>query len=325
MSGKINPLSVDFMLICSLEVSQSLILAGLPVNESHYAILDCMSIKDIILMSKISPVTKDIVDEYLQSRWHRHLRRYVKQPHLFRVILRRTRSVISGSSALHFVLPGPKHWTPNDCDVYTPSGKGSHVIKYLCDHEGFETSSTYTTNSGRSAHYGTVKSCIASVTKLTKTGSNKRIDVIESATSSSIHPLAYFWCTLLPNYISADSICIPFPAHALHGRGCRNEEAATDELEQKYKFRGFTISSFLSNMETVVDSYPRIKNNCAANPYCPHMNRSFGDKWCLQIVFDESLAEGNAVDTLTPQWRYGGGQCGMCRASTKQEVKLIVR
>lgn len=54
----------------------------------------------------------------------------------FRALLRDTRAVISGSTALSFVIRDT-HWQPGDFDIYAPFGTGWALVEWLVRNEGY--------------------------------------------------------------------------------------------------------------------------------------------------------------------------------------------
>lgn len=285
----------------------------------------------LVILSAFSPAMKSRIDSILIERWNEYLRRVVVAPIALRAMLRLTRSVISGSSALHFLLDSPRSWSPGDCDIYVPNGAALRMIDHLRRTEGYvfcnspEDASFYDPDepnqSGDSAHY------ISTVNRLRRSD-GIFVDVIESSSESSLHPLAAFWSTHLMNYVSADSLCVAYPTMTWNNSGCVasviNEKAVSAAL--KYAERGFGLSSFKFNLGPHVRStYPSILDGCDNFPYCPHSYRHFGDKWCMQTVFAEDHSIGNAVDRLTPRWRFGGDLCEGCTTITTQSVELITQ
>lgn len=278
-----------------------------------------------MLIAKISPDVKLLVDTELARLWNEKLQDFVSSPVDFRAILRNSRSVVSGSVALHFILDNPSSWNPGDCDVYVPAGSAFVVIDYLRHHEGYQFR-----NRSRQEHYGNLHfpsslPAIMSIERLQRPD-GKRIDVIESSTASALYPLPFFWSSHLVNYISADSICVTFPILTFQKRcllfpGSNHTSTA---LQAKYEERGFRVSSFLENTsEEVQAAYPRMHDGCDDNPYCPHRFRFFGDEWCMQIVFDEEAGRTFGVDINSPFWRYGGRLCGGCSGTSDTTISSM--
>lgn len=287
-----------------------------------------IALKDLVLISAVSPSMRALVGQFIRGKWLRALSRFVDSPVELCNLLRSTHSVVSGSTALHFILDSPRSWTASDCDLYVPFGASDTIQKYLRGRESYEDPRG---RSGKPDDY--VKAIqnsrhnpsIHSVVHLYRSNGMK-IDIIESTSTSALHPLAFFWSTHVTNYISADTLCVTYPSLTFNGRGCYVPitHAAVDRALAKYEARGFRLTSFSSNVGPEVCSlYPSLLNDCNKNPNCPHQFRSFGDKWCLQFVFDESSTNHDAADVPVPLWRYGGRECGVCGLETDREVRMI--
>lgn len=271
---------------------------------------------------------KQRIDFVLEERFNAFLLHYVESPVAFRSVLRLARSIISGSAALHFILDSPETWQAGDCDVYVPIGFSLPIVRHLQEVEGYRSvhplhHDMYIPNeigpSGESLPY------ISSVCRL-KRSDGVCIDVIESNSATALHPLAAFWSTHLYNYLSADSICVAYPAMTWDCSGCvrADADAKARRAVAKYEARGFRLSSFQFNINSHLRStYPSILDGCGDYPYCPHTFRSFGDEWCMQTVFNEDMAAGHAVDKETPWWRFGGRLCGGCSSVSSRSVGLL--
>lgn len=102
------------------------ICAKLPILPGNpIPLFDYISIKDLIIISTISPGIKDMIGNYLRMKWHEALGKFVDSPTGFCDVLRQTHSVVSGSLALHYIMDGPTSWSASDCDIYCPKGAKS--------------------------------------------------------------------------------------------------------------------------------------------------------------------------------------------------------
>lgn len=322
--------SYDHMFICYIFVGRTSISANLPEirDDDPRSTLRYIGIKALVLLSNTSTSIKAMVDQVLQDKWNRALSRFVKSPMGLRDILRGTDAVVSGSMALHFILDGPELWEPNDADIFAPLHAADKIANYLMSSEAFKVEGMTSRNARYQDHIRFNPS-IARVVYLIRPD-GFRLQIIESATPTALHPLAHFWSTLVTNYISADAICVVFPSLTFNKRGCSRLDILDNDAEiraiEKYRARGFTISDFDKNVGADVNSlYPGADRDCDLNPNCPHRLRYIGDQWCLQTVFDEGNAEFHVPDSLVPQWRYGGALCGTCGVSSTPEVNLLLK
>ncbi|KIO00531.1 hypothetical protein M404DRAFT_963360 [Pisolithus tinctorius Marx 270] len=144
-------------------------------------------------------------------------------------ILHACNAVISGSLALHMVLPANScAWTPTDLDIYMPL----HQICYLTmklECKGIPYN----------------MSAIHSI--LTFSNGTHYIDVIVSRTSTALSPLFQFHSTAVMNFISADTIFCAYPNLTFDHRALINPHPnyygligfKTMAALQKYASQGF--------------------------------------------------------------------------------------
>lgn len=302
---------------------------------STFDILKHVAVRDLVVFSAVSDDSKAMVDGFFLHHWEKALRNFVPNVTAFRDVLRASHSVISGSLALWFVSGGATTWTPNDCDIYCPNGEAESISLFLRTHAGYipDDRKPDFFKSETESHYDgsedpRINPSIDSVLHLCQYP-GRTIDIIESSGLSALEPLPRFWSTFLPNYVSADTFCVPFPYNTLASRGCLtlgNKPVIAPVLRamEKYKDRGFVITDFSQNITPSIQrGYPLIAEGCDNNPYCPHTWRHFGDRWCLQYSFDEGNGTGWPADEQTTKWRYGGEKCASCEHSSSFEVSSV--
>lgn len=131
------------------------------------------------------PDLRSHITAYLRYAYDRLLRKYVSDIERFRKLMKMSGSIISGSTALQFILTD--NWTCNDLDICVPLGQGAHFIEHLTNHEGYELDlSLRQTAESRSDYYSREGSKIRSVLKLKKHGEDLRIDIVESETEVAL-------------------------------------------------------------------------------------------------------------------------------------------
>ncbi|KAF5373471.1 hypothetical protein D9615_009486 [Tricholomella constricta] len=188
------------------------------------------------LRGKLPAHLRQSFDEMLASRITRN------NVNGFRNLLLKTRAVISGSTALHFILR-ETHWNPGDFDIYAPFGTGYTIVHWLMDNEGYRIVSDgsksflfhphsvpvpaenhncdWITDLGDfpAAHrssrsprmrYESTDSDIYRVYKLCSTN-DTFIDVVESSKPSFLPPITKFHSTLVMNYITPDCVVVLYP------------------------------------------------------------------------------------------------------------------
>ncbi|KAI0054754.1 hypothetical protein BV25DRAFT_1816584, partial [Artomyces pyxidatus] len=238
------------------------------------------------------------------------------------------RSIISGSTVLHFALQGTEQvlgWKANDLDIYCPLTTAASVIYYLVKEEHYVVVQTvaHRDRTFESLHEYD-NGAVASVTTLL-TPDGKKVDIIAATRNAPLLPITYFWTTLVTNYMTADSICLAYPRLTLQGIGLLNpiRIPAPRVLKciSKYQKRRFTFKDFAAA--------PSV-HHTFHNPkplLCPHTFRTFTDTGCLQVHFSPNR---NRVQPLPlfpiyhPMWTYGGPLCaGGCKpASPRRSLHL---
>ncbi|KAI0057864.1 hypothetical protein BV25DRAFT_1811640 [Artomyces pyxidatus] len=293
-----------------------------------FLIFAISTLADLSRIRGASTRLRAIVDYYLRSSWNTTLSPYFKHPEAFRNLLRDTRSVISGSTVLHFALrntPFIAGWSPEDLDVYCPLSTGATVIDRLVEEEGcvlveIVSSRDRGRDLFREYHNGAI-ACVATLS----TPSGKKVDVIISARNAPLLPVTYFWSTMITNYISADTISITYPKLTLHGIGLinpmRSSSSRVLKCIRKYQKRGMLLLDFPD-----IDDVRHTFYNTTPL-HCPHTMRTFADHGCLRIQFNATVVRPpHAVFPIyNPTWKYGGTHCGDgCKAADPGRCLYLV-
>ncbi|KAI6157452.1 hypothetical protein BKA82DRAFT_48178, partial [Pisolithus tinctorius] len=114
-------------------------------------------------------------------------------------ILHMCDAVVSGSTALHVLLPeNTMDWTPTDLDIYVPKHCYPHLR--ILTHQ---TTPIYS------------QSTITFIVAWGK--GNCHIDVVVTNTEVAVSPIFQFHSTAVMNFITADHIFCAYPALTLHG------------------------------------------------------------------------------------------------------------
>ncbi|KAI6156988.1 hypothetical protein BKA82DRAFT_60127, partial [Pisolithus tinctorius] len=178
--------------------------------------------------------------EYLQHRIRALAARFFRDPEILMDVLRSCDAVISGSSALHLLLPASyTTWSPTDLDIYVPL-RTFHYLTWLLNNHGYSSVSKGAINHSTYSY-----SKIASV--YTFSDGVRTMDVVVSKTSAAFSPLFQFHSTALMNFVSHDRISCAYPSLTLHHLSLINpgllyancfSDKHIDAL-QKYVLRGF--------------------------------------------------------------------------------------
>ncbi|RDX53639.1 hypothetical protein OH76DRAFT_1307484, partial [Lentinus brumalis] len=133
-------------------------------------------------------------------------------------ILRRHGALISGSTALHFLMPSDT-WIPNDLDIYVSDTNFPGLLRDLMDPSGLQL--VYASDSSGSGTMSPLPpAAIAKGLRDVRTlytPSGRRVDVIRSPSTSPITPLRFFWSTTVINFMTPDAYVCGFP-HATLSR-----------------------------------------------------------------------------------------------------------
>ena len=225
-------------------------------------------------------------------------------PVSFQCMMRRTRAIISGSTALHHILRQPTAWQPGDVDLLVPHHRFRDVTRFILALPGAvivnEYSQKYKTPATGFSHIVQVQ------TRLVK------FDIIQSSEGSPFHPIAYYYGTHVMNAITADFVICSYPTLTLHGRSFlvpRRNQNMTDAIMRavrKYKERGFQFME--PDAVSVGDGQP-----CGSTITCPHRNRAMGDHFCLIMPNTERPVWetwGLMDEHQSTTWKLSGEACG---------------
>ncbi|OBZ66998.1 hypothetical protein A0H81_12998 [Grifola frondosa] len=273
-------------------------------------ILKHMDLPTLLVLKRTSRTADDHISHYLASKLRVLLTRSFTHPDLFRSLLRDADSIISGSTALAFLLPEYLGWTPNDLDIYTPYGAFDVVIAHLVGIQSFQRVPI-----AEHEHYE--NEGIEEIARV-KNGSIY-VDIIRSKTDSPLHPLPFFWMTAAMNALSADGICAPYPritgdlcalVNPLFVTAGGDPVPHLAPLIDKYQHRGFTIRTqqrAWCHEPDHPDGSPGKHTGC-----CACAVRVFGDEFCLRASFYQytrPIEDVISRRNMSVLWRRGGHPC----------------
>ncbi|OBZ77426.1 hypothetical protein A0H81_02762 [Grifola frondosa] len=294
-------------------------------HDILFQIMDELNLSDLVALRRMSSRSDELVSAYLDHKFHKLLATFFADVPTARGLMRNTNAVISGSSALAYVLPANISWSPSDLDLYVPNVEFNHVVAYL---EVFEDY-TDVTQHGLHNHYS---AAVLQVTRLEKGG--RTIDVIKSASNSALLPLPFFWMTAVINYLSADYAYVGHPEltfqnyallHPLHVTHFQTPIPRTIPLVQKYTERAFDIRT--RNVEwSHLPAAPRHITRDRLGG-CSSTVRFFGDEFGLAVSMHPASAVVHDVvvrQQLTIIWRRGGLPCGLgCLARLSDSTAFV--
>ena len=258
-------------------------------------------------MSQLCALEKDAswqpaVRLELKRAYDKVLSPFTDEPDVFRSVMRDTGSVISGSTALWYLMRMPDSWTPNDMDIVTPYSSFSDVLSYLMTLPGAtlidEQADDYRFLPGYCCRY-----------RVRTTGGY--IDILQSRTDSPLTVITGYWSTHVMNAMSADAFWSAYPSLTLAGIGIYNltpEGGSYTYAVERHGQRGFRISSaddFVHDID--------LGRTCDGYSACPRLDRVWGDEFTLKMPLTHDSV-GSLMDSLvgthTVAWRLGTPGCG---------------
>lgn len=280
----------------------------------------------------------------LHTRLHLHRRSrqmveaFVRDPDQLFLLMEWTGSVISGSSALRFMLPMfDTQWLPNDLYIYVPV-EASSIIQQFLRNEGFSEVNCwpsvgrplFNSNAAITAHsdvfyegnnddgaspdfdnetdsdsndYVDHNVSIQQVMKLKR--DDMFIDVISSP--NPLSALANFHSTGVMNYVSGCGFFSAYPMLTVLNRSLVNhipfypQPTPPNRIQKcfvKYNARGMSIRSSPSEWERG-ESGPHHEHTCYVSYACPHTVRTTLDSGCLFVPFGPNAnIAGHRLTTL---------------------------
>ncbi|KAG8987913.1 hypothetical protein FRB93_004359 [Tulasnella sp. JGI-2019a] len=216
-------------------------------------ILDFCTMREVTLFGQTSSSFRLEVRSYLLRRLASMLSPWIRDYTSMRHVMNESRSIISGSWALGFILglADPVEWFAKDVDLYVTKGMPcQQLVAYLVTREGYTVAKQYKAW-GRKKNpvltevemYDRGIENVYKLTKVHNNGSEYTIDVIESARNSVIDPIILFDSTYVMNWIAHDSIVCLYPTLTLNKLGIDQSHAREgprfQARELKYQERGF--------------------------------------------------------------------------------------
>ena len=289
-----------------LTASLSAVPVSLPPitnNNIVHQLLNSSDITSLTRLAAISDSNAKEVSQSLQRRIDILAAPFFPNGTVLREILRSCDAAISGSSALHLLLPASSTtWTPNDLDLYVPHRYMKKFTARL-HHFGYQPLARNPRN-----HSNYSSSHILNIHKFLR--GDITIDVIESRTDASFSPIFQFHSTALMNFIGADTIFSAYPDLTMNYKSLLNPYSiyrhtyTRNKLAhlEKYRLRGF-------NFIPCQDSH-------TSRLECRSIARSITDTGCLWVDINTGLRTVQTPANIFHQygivdleWRLGGHIC----------------
>ena len=269
-------------------------ILDLPTDVLNH-ILDALPLPTLLRLRSTCRLADNMISGHIEHRIQVVLANYIRDQEGFFRILTTTSSVVSGSAAYAVCAPQGM-FTPGDVDIYTPMHEHQQVVDYLVRVEGYEVVSVVRMFDEDAEYHGGLEK----TTRLARDGF--RVDVVESATSSSTLPIGFFWCTTVMTFITGSGICVLYPRLLEDSRGLFNPERTLPphygveryaDLISKYNRRGVDIRNDDRSWDDEEHPQPQCTPHYSAS--CPLTVRWVGDTFSLVTSFGTAAERCTAV------------------------------
>lgn len=278
------------------------------------------SIPSLLMLQATSSANYLLVRKHIYRRSRLLVQRFVTIPENLFLTMRLSKSAISGSSALRFMLPSTsRNWTCKDLDIYTPERRSSIITNFLLL-EGYKVAKTAKAKLPyRPGNFD--------VTTMTK--GNLSIDVVIIKHSSFFTTISRFHLSCLMNFISADGFFSAYPtitdaeqSIVSHLSFLEHRDlaprASTIKAYKKYQERGFTLLHIPKGSDMHIPHRTTPTHTCGRSVWCPHTPRTTNDSYCLyvpleanqsSVTFDRPSDRGLYDARSGAIWVLGGPSC----------------
>lgn len=254
----------------------------------------------------------------LRLSFYQHLSKIADDVPALLNILKTHHAFISGSRAVAlFDRPqnqsGTDLWIPGDTDFYIPKGQMESILDALTNLlDGTEFAEPVYQDAIPGIHRVVRIYCGEGPPY------HRTCDVIESANSSALFPLAWFHSTPVTTVIHPHGFMSAYPDHLLQRRGVTQSypmHFSQNSALIKYAARGFRLYTHSKYWHSDND-WPA----CRAD--CPNILRTFGDHFCLSVMIDVDV-QTQSIIPRNIRWKHGGVMCGgTCMVGGKLMVEL---
>jgi hypothetical protein len=262
-----------------------------------------LDILGVINFSICNTYTRSIASECYRIRFLSIARKYARaDPVSFVCILEATRSVISGSTALHFCVNADS-WSPKRLNIHVPFDDYHELVRFLVD-VGYGKQVFRRLDRTR----GIFGVQLMDMDDLT-------IEVIQSSSNSALDSVSNGWASSARNGLTPRGVFMSDPVltsnhHALiaHPRSEYHGNLATKTRTtmSRYGLRGFTFGNTFADLRLSTTQRLYLKRN--PEYACTHYARFVGDRFTAVGVFRSRHAEGGTYPLSTGEWVTGGGR-----------------
>ncbi|KAK7675916.1 hypothetical protein QCA50_021149 [Cerrena zonata] len=255
------------------------------------------------------PQWRPFVETELMLSFLKALSKITDRPVAFRDMMRLTKAIITGSTALHYILRRPSAWQPADTDVIVPRQSFETALTFIMQLP--DANVQFDSDVEPNHVYPRLGQGYKRLVKVTTRYGV--IDVMQSSSQSPFNPLPNFWGTHVMNALTADSFICPYPKLTYHRTALvrfRRQHPNASAMTHKYKARGFVLYASNRHLSDLTVS-------CAHFSACASRDRYFGDYDTLVVpIWDANYDVNDWAEPgaeFTTAWRLGGRACGNTR------------
>lgn len=273
----------------------------MPTVDLIYDVLDYCNIRDLVPVAALNSFHTNVVQKYICQRSTIMASQFFTDTDAFSRMLTDCHAGVSGSAALHFMLPTKTtDWTPNDLDIYAPS---AHYISICARMQNMGYVII-----GEKEFDQTPYSSSQIEEVVTFSNTSRIIQVIFSSTYTALTPIFEFHSTAVMNFVSPDLVLCAYPDLTFQHLSLINPApiyldlfsiSVADAL-RKYNDRGFRYI------------------DCATAGTCTTNVRSLTDSKCFWMNLKQTPLINNAPANLLAayniadvRWVLGGKICAM--------------
>jgi len=279
------------------------------------ALFDLSDLRSVVAFARTCKYMAAKAQWYLRRKMNILSARFFDASEDLAFVLDACDGVVSGSTALHFLLPiASTPWCPTDLDIYVPF-RCQLQLGHLLKKRGYCLRKKTKSN-------GSLYSACKIFTVLSFAKAHKNIDVMVSTTDCAVLPIFQFHCTAVMNFITANSIFCAYPSltfralSMMNGTPLYNGSFSPVGVKAliKYKKRGF---AFISCPATHEFGFA-----------CKSANRCLTDGGCLWVDVDSVPRAGRRPENMFGRlavvdinWALGGLLCGAPAAFVRPYVR----
>lgn len=173
--------------------------------ELVYEIFSYCDVADLVLLGSTSHSYAICARKYLKFQMNVSIRRTFVDVEAFHQMLHSCDVVVSGSTALHILLPAKTTtWIPADLDIYVPFIHFRYMAMLL-EQQGFQLFQDWRVNSNPYL-FSSIHSIVSFANRI------HCVDVIVSQTDMAICPVLQFHSMAVMNFFGVDHIFCAYPA-----------------------------------------------------------------------------------------------------------------